>query len=371
MQVQGGAMREEGRPDAQQAAWLAEFSIDQTIAAGLSDDIERIIYLAFDQFEKQEGPRFNLFTDIWHKSGLGEIFTGRESFREMFEFSEELLARVKRFALSSLQGKANHQLVRFAAIYMLYSLYFKQPCRPRAKVRLVAAELEDLRATAELARAEQHWDVTFAWCRLVTGHAFHYTAAAGWMGLEVAQQLEQREAGERSSQGARDDYFTSKEYTGLIRKLGKAHAKYTEMKSSLAPPSDRGLFLADSSFPTTVRKVAKRRRAPEVEEGTSSIGRKRRELKERAYGEEQVVERRKVENDEEDEWQLAPSTGQGRRGRGRGRGKGARGARGVGRGNKRSNSDPEDRVKESKPKKRRGRKRKMSEPGEGDEGASL
>ena len=128
------------------AAWLQEFSIDQTIGAGLNEDIERIIYLAYDEFEKQEGPRFKLFIEVWQKTCLGQIFSGRESFREMFEFSEELFVRyqnihvrirmitcshgrVKRFALSKHHGKPNHQLVRCAALYMLFSLYFKQPCR--------------------------------------------------------------------------------------------------------------------------------------------------------------------------------------------------------------------------------------------------
>ena len=107
-------MEREARVGGQQAAWLAEFSVDQTIAAGLEEDIERIVYLAFDQFEKQEGPRFELFKDIWQKTGLGQLFSGRESFREMYEFTEELLARVKRFAMAELHKKLNHQLVRSA-----------------------------------------------------------------------------------------------------------------------------------------------------------------------------------------------------------------------------------------------------------------
>ena len=87
-------MEGEGRGSgAQVAAWLQEFSIDQTIGTGLNEDIERIIYLAYDEFEKQEGPRFKLFIEVWQKTCLGQIFSGRESFREMFEFSEELFVR--------------------------------------------------------------------------------------------------------------------------------------------------------------------------------------------------------------------------------------------------------------------------------------
>lgn len=86
----GGEGRGSG---AQMAAWLQEYSVDQNIGAGLNEDIERIIYLAYDEFEKQEGPRFKLFTDVYQKACLGQIFSGRESFREMFEFSEELFVR--------------------------------------------------------------------------------------------------------------------------------------------------------------------------------------------------------------------------------------------------------------------------------------
>ena len=93
-------MEGEGRGSgAQVAAWLQEFSIDQTIGAGLNEDIERIIYLAYDEFEKQEGPRFKLFIEVWQKTCLGQIFSGRESFREMFEFSEELFVRYKNIHL--------------------------------------------------------------------------------------------------------------------------------------------------------------------------------------------------------------------------------------------------------------------------------
>ena len=49
----------------QQSAWLNEVSEDQPITAGLEEDIERILYLAYEQFEKLEGPRFNLFIEVW------------------------------------------------------------------------------------------------------------------------------------------------------------------------------------------------------------------------------------------------------------------------------------------------------------------
>ena len=130
--------------------------------------------------------------------------------------------------------------------------------RPRAKIRLVASELSELEGLVSLARKEAHWDVLYAWCKLLTEHAFHYTACVSQMGLEVAQQMEARETAEKSVSGGRDEYFKSKEYSMLMKKLGRAHAKYTSMKNSLVDcktPGEQSLFLADPVFPSSLKKL--------------------------------------------------------------------------------------------------------------------
>ena len=199
---------------------------------------------------------------------------------------------------------------------------------------MVASELSELASLVEGARREAHWDVLYAWCKLLTEHAFHYTACGSQMGLEVAQQMEVREAAEKGITGGRDEYFRSKEYLGLMKKLGRAHAKYTSMKNSLASsktPSDQSLFLADPVFPVTLRKLVRSKQEKKKDDDSGAIGRKRRELKDRAFGEtgdmmrtrriEQARELDYAEEGVEDEdWKL-PIIG-GRRGRGRGRGRG-------------------------------------------------
>ena len=122
--------------------------------AGVDEDVEIFIYKVFEQFEKNVGPRFSEFTTAWHKSNFGLIFCGRENFRETFEFTEELFHRVKKFIRAEMKGKPQHTLVRYAGLYLMYSLYFKQPCRPRVKFRLLKDEFEELVNLSQLARLD-------------------------------------------------------------------------------------------------------------------------------------------------------------------------------------------------------------------------
>ena len=94
---------------------------------------------------------------------------------------------VKKYALSVLNQRPNHALLRYAAIYMLYALYFKQPCRPLVKIRLTLDQFTDLQETVAEAKKDKHHDVVYAWAKLFTMSAFHYVVADTQMGLEVGR----------------------------------------------------------------------------------------------------------------------------------------------------------------------------------------
>ena len=94
---------------------------------------------------------------------------------------------VKKYAMSVLNKKPNHVLLRYAAIYMFYALYFKQPCRPLVKIRLTLDQFRDLQETVAEAKKDKHHDVVYAWAKLFTISAFHYVVADTQMGLEVGE----------------------------------------------------------------------------------------------------------------------------------------------------------------------------------------
>ena len=261
-----------------------------SIAAGIDEDIEATMYSAFQEFEKEAGPRFSAFTKVWKDSSFGCIFNGRESYRDLYEFTEELFDRVKQSARPVYQNRERNHLLRYAGLYMMYALFFKQPCRPRVKLRLTMEEMKELQDLVDQARADNHWDVVFAWCKLFNEQAFHFTALTTQMGLEMAIQLEQRKKMEnKNSRGAQNEYFKSKEFYGLMKGMRKVHSKYTRMKACLSNPGDeteKSLYFIDPDLPESIKQIIEPPDEPPEDElytDREGIGSKRRDLKNKFF----------------------------------------------------------------------------------------
>jgi len=254
------------------------------ITSGMDEDLEIFVYKVFEEFEKNAGPRFTIFTSEWHNSSFGLIFCGRESFRDMFEFTEELFHRVKKFVMTEIRGKPNHTLVRYVGLYLMYSLYFKQPCRPRVKFRIKKEEFKQMLSLTALAKADNHWDVMYAWSKLFTNYAFYYVVCDTQMGMEMAYQSDQRETAEKTIAAANHEYFKTKQFEGLLSKVSKAHLKYVNMKKSLASSKSKGdeINIIDSDFPTTLKETANVHDKEEIikqAKEKSKVGETRRGLK--------------------------------------------------------------------------------------------
>ena len=262
-----------------------------SITAGLAEDLETVIFYAFHEFEKEKGPRFSVFTKVFKAQNFGCIFNGRESYRDLYEFTEELFHAVKNYVGPLNQNKRpNNMMMRYAGLYMLYALYFKQPCRPRVRLRLTKDEMTDLLRLVELARSDSHWDVVYAWSKLFNSHAFHYTAVPTQMGLEMAIQLEQKKNMENlSSVGAQNEYCNSREFSGLMKGLRSNHNKYTKMKMALADPNnlaEKSLFLIDGNLLENIKQSIEPKESREEQKllkNSDAIGLKRRELKNKFF----------------------------------------------------------------------------------------
>ena len=98
---------------------------------GAKEDVSKLITSTVELFDENEELRIKHFTSVWKEMRFGLIFHGRQSYRELHEFAENLLEMVKTFCLSPQEFGTTA-----AALYLLYVLYFKQPLRPKVKIRL-------------------------------------------------------------------------------------------------------------------------------------------------------------------------------------------------------------------------------------------
>jgi len=105
------------------------------IAAGFLKDLENLLTL----FEDKPNMRFVSFSDCWRSMGFSQIYRGRQTFKELLEFSEETVMLCKKF-LDDVHSMAK----RIGAFYTLYGLYYRHPNREHFAIRFTPTQYEAL-----------------------------------------------------------------------------------------------------------------------------------------------------------------------------------------------------------------------------------
>lgn len=156
------------------------------VAAGFRTDMESLIdrFLNFKQEDSQEEGggggekklclRFKHFADVWRDSGFSLIFRGRVSENEMQEFIEEMFADLlTQTAPQEPFGR------RVAILYMLYSLFVKQPSinSLQVRIRLTFSKYEELKKLVSEAKELEQFDVCFVWYKLLAVGGIEFVAA--------------------------------------------------------------------------------------------------------------------------------------------------------------------------------------------------
>jgi len=260
---------------------------------GVKEDLEQFIYSVFYIFDERHDPRFTIFSKAWKESNLGLILNGRESFRETHELTEYVFYQLKQYTKSKLDNKQNNILIRYAAIYCLYAFFFKQPCRPKARIKLSYGEFVDLEGLVEEARRDNHYDVLYAWYKLICCHAFQYSVVDKHYGVEVAKKMDKKDNGETLMTYSASSYLKSKDFRSVLRRLNRAHSRYSKMKTSFLKTSTDDMISLNCTSETIIEdieQIANQESKPEpgaeirsgvTLKGASSIGEKRKKLKER------------------------------------------------------------------------------------------
>lgn len=224
------------------------------------------------------------------------IYCGRESFAELYEFTEEVLKIAKDFFLPP-----NPLQTRLCGLYLLYGLYYKQPTVESkdylVKIRLNLKEWEDSTSLMDMVREERHFDALFIFNKLLADKAFHFCAMSREYGLEKSIRKYMERDGTSAEAPSHKSEVSILEENGLLNALDELNKKYFEIKCALNSESKKDkpsdvLNYANPRIAHDIRKLLATlggtyKSDEEVEGGgiKESIGSHRRMLKDKAcYG---------------------------------------------------------------------------------------
>jgi len=272
------------------AEWEDYCSDAPKLQAGISEDIENFIYAVYYSFDEDQAPRFQEFCQCWKARRMGLIFCGRDSFRETYEMTDIILQNIKQYVKPN---KQDNDLIRYAALYSFYAFYFKQPCRPKVRIKLSYEEFLDLETLIKSATKDKHYDVLYAWSRLIANHAFQYSCVSRNLGIEVGKHMERKDPEDTLEGYSATSFLKSKVFKGKMRKLSLAHAKYMKTKEAVIrahPDKMLSLNSADPNLIEAIEEISNQESKARLKErlrlkksGDKELGEKRKMLKERSF----------------------------------------------------------------------------------------
>ncbi|XP_033762777.1 snRNA-activating protein complex subunit 1-like [Pecten maximus] len=196
-----------------------------TPAVGIKEDFEDLL----QRFIATETVRYENFVEIWRDMKMPLIFAGRQSEREVCEFTEECF----RIASQYVVAPYNFQ-VRVGALYLLYGLFNTQPLCSRAKIRVTNSMWLDLLEFQSEAQRQQHLDVDFIFHKLRFQNGFLFTAKPVEVIHTVDKTKDEASLSEefKEEQSVLFDLFS----TEMLEQMATVHQHYEAIKVSLEGP---------------------------------------------------------------------------------------------------------------------------------------
>lgn len=110
---------------------------------------------------------FNKSKSILCNKGSFVCFSGRDSYSELLEFSDEALIIAKSFILPP-----HSQIKRIGALYLMYGLFTQQPYRETAKYRVTPQEWSVILKFVENLKAHGFIDANYIFHKMCLDGAF-------------------------------------------------------------------------------------------------------------------------------------------------------------------------------------------------------
>ncbi|XP_060069591.1 snRNA-activating protein complex subunit 1-like [Ylistrum balloti] len=196
-----------------------------TPSSGIKDDFEDLL----QRFIATETVRYENFVEIWRDMKMSMIFAGRQSEREVREFTEECF----RIASQYVVAPYNFQ-VRVGALYLMYGIFNTQPLCQRVKIRTTHSMWRDLLEFQSEAHRQQHLDVDFVFHKLRFQNAFLFTAKPVEVLHTVDKTKDEVSLSEefKEEQSVLFDLFS----TEMLEQMATVHQHYEAIKVALEGP---------------------------------------------------------------------------------------------------------------------------------------
>ncbi|XP_054157945.1 uncharacterized protein LOC128956276 [Oppia nitens] len=179
--------------------------------------------------------RFSRFCQLWRQMNFSYVFSLRQNVNELREFIDEIFVEV----LPNVSD--DHRLERrVCALYLLYSLYCKQPkmsdnssltSTSKQKIRINFSYLEQIRCLIQTCKELEQMDVCYVWYKMLAIGAVHFVHVSRLMG-----PLYIRNSRVTSETQTKTDFLIDQFKTSLyppFDELSHIHEKYRTMKEEL------------------------------------------------------------------------------------------------------------------------------------------
>ena len=138
------------------------------VASGFRQDMEEIFsrFLTIDENSRENTPkevslRFSRFSQHWRQMNFSLVFRHRLNENDLREFIEEMYLVVLPNVCSQYPFER-----RVCALYLLYSLFVKQPQNLCVKIRVNFPYLQEIRQLIQKSKQLEQLDVCFVWYKL-------------------------------------------------------------------------------------------------------------------------------------------------------------------------------------------------------------
>lgn len=235
------------------------------MAFQLSTEYEALkhdVKILFSQFYDKQSVRFEDFAAEWKALNFTSIFAA--NYRNTPSAKMRIVERAFRVASEFLSEESTF-LYRVATVYMLYTVYLKQLCVPKVKIRMTPTMWKDLMDFLGIVVEHQHLDVAYIIQHLRDHHAFIYTA----LPKQIMFGRNEFMLGVEGMNTLRHTYEADKYINNFVKNsdtidtLKHLQLEYNEVKQKVLDESEKGeqkclskmIFYSNLEFPDAFEDI--------------------------------------------------------------------------------------------------------------------